>query len=62
MGTAVFPDAPLKVFLQPLLTEEPALKRIKPADDAIQLDTTELTTKQILERISDEVVSRKLTS
>jgi cytidylate kinase len=93
MGTVVFPDAPLKVFLT-ASAEERARRRylqlkakgddvnlaslldeiqarderdtqravapLKPAADAIQLDSTELSIEQVLERILSEVGSRDL--
>ncbi|MEX6502146.1 (d)CMP kinase [Pseudomonas zhanjiangensis] len=93
MGTVVFPDAPLKVFLT-ASAEERARRRylqlkakgddvnlaslleeirarderdtqravapLKPAADAIQLDSTELTIEQVLERILSEVALRDL--
>ncbi|SDH07974.1 cytidylate kinase [Pseudomonas flavescens] len=95
MGTVVFPDAPLKVFLT-ASAEERANRRylqlkakgddvnlaslleeirarderdtqrtvapLKPAADAIQLDSTELSIEQVLERILSEVASRDLAS
>ena len=93
MGTVVFPDAPLKVFLT-ASAEERARRRylqlkakgddvnlaslleeirarderdtqraaapLKPAADAIQLDSTELSIEQVLERILDEAALRDL--
>lgn len=93
MGTVVFPDAPLKVFLT-ASAEERARRRylqlkakgddvnlaslldeiqarderdtqravapLKPAADAIQLDSTELSIEQVLERILSEVANREL--
>ncbi|HBX55969.1 (d)CMP kinase [Pseudomonas sp. UBA2684] len=93
MGTVVFPDAPLKVFLT-ASAEERARRRylqlkakgddvnlaslldeirerderdtqravapLKPAADAIQLDSTELSIDQVLERILSEVANRDL--
>jgi CMP/dCMP kinase len=93
MGTVVFPDAPLKVFLT-ASAEERARRRylqlkakgddvnlaslldeirarderdtqravapLKPAADAIQLDSTELSIEQVLERILSEVAIRDL--
>ena len=93
MGTVVFPDAPLKVFLT-ASAEERARRRylqlkakgddvnlaslldeilarderdtqravapLKPAVDAIQLDSTELSIEQVMERILSEVASRDL--
>ena len=93
MGTVVFPDAPLKVFLT-ASAEERARRRylqlkakgddvnlaslldeiqarderdtqravapLKPAADAIQLDSTELSIEQVLERILSEVANRDL--
>lgn len=93
MGTVVFPQAPLKVFLT-ASAEERARRRylqlkakgldvnlaslldeirerderdmqravapLKPAPDAIQLDSTELSIEQVLERIMSEVADRDL--
>ncbi|MGA4320927.1 (d)CMP kinase [Ectopseudomonas hydrolytica] len=93
MGTVVFPDAPLKVFLT-ASAEERARRRylqlkakgddvnlaslldeirarderdtqravapLKPAVDAILLDSTELSIEQVLERILREVADRDL--
>ncbi|VXC26666.1 cytidylate kinase [Pseudomonas sp. 9AZ] len=93
MGTVVFPDAPLKIFLT-ASAEERARRRylqlkakgddvnlaslldeiqarderdtqravapLKPAVDAIQLDSTELSIEQVLERILSEVANRDL--
>ncbi|WP_417662482.1 (d)CMP kinase [Pseudomonas sp.] len=93
MGTVVFPDAPLKVFLT-ASAEERARRRylqlkakgddvnlaslldeirerderdtqrtvapLKPATDAIQLDSTELSIEQVFERILSEVAIRDL--
>ncbi len=93
MGTVVFPDAPLKIFLT-ASAEERARRRylqlkakgddvnlaslldeirlrderdtqrtvapLKPATDAIQLDSTELSIEQVLERILSEVANRDL--
>lgn len=93
MGTVVFPDAPLKIFLT-ASAEERARRRylqlkakgddvnlaslldeiqarderdtqravapLKPAADAIQLDSTELSIEQVLERILSEVAIRDL--
>ncbi|WP_339512634.1 (d)CMP kinase [Pseudomonas sp. RL_15y_Pfl2_60] len=93
MGTVVFPDAPLKVFLT-ASAEERARRRylqlkakgddvnlaslldeirerderdtqrtvapLKPAADAIQLDSTELSIEQVFERILSEVAIRDL--
>ncbi|MGE8497761.1 MAG: (d)CMP kinase [Pseudomonas sp.] len=93
MGTVVFPDAPLKIFLT-ASAEERARRRylqlkakgddvnlaslldeirarderdmqrsvapLKPAADAIQLDSTELSIEQVLERILSEVARRDL--
>jgi len=94
MGTVVFPDAPLKVFLTasaeerarrryfqlkakddnvslPRLLEEirarderdtqRAIAPLKPAADAIQLDSTELSIEQVLERIMSEIALRDIT-
>ncbi len=93
MGTVVFPDAPLKVYLTasaeerarrrylqlkarvddvslPSLLEEirarderdmqRAVAPLKPAPDAILLDSTELSIEQVMERILSEVASRDL--
>jgi len=93
MGTVVFPDAPLKIFLtasaeerarrryqqlkqagvaatlSSLLDEiqqrdkrdsERAIAPLKPAADAIQLDSTLLTIEQVLEHILALVASRNL--
>jgi cytidylate kinase len=93
MGTVVFPDAPLKVFLtasaeerarrrylqlkdkvagvnlSSLLEEirarderdtQRAVAPLKPAQDAILLDSTELSIEQVLERILAEVAARDL--
>ncbi|ACO77801.1 cytidylate kinase [Azotobacter vinelandii CA] len=93
MGTVVFPDAPLKVFLT-ARAEERARRRyqqlkesgvdanlssllgeiskrderdsqravapLKAAPDAIQLDSTELTIEQVVERIMSEIAARDL--
>lgn len=93
MGTVVFPDAPLKVFLT-ASAEERARRRylqlkdkvadvnlrslleeirerdardmhravapLKPAADAVQLDSTTLSTEQVLERILTEAAARGL--
>lgn len=93
MGTVVFTDAPLKVFLT-ASAEERANRRylqlkakgddvnlaslideirarderdtqrtvapLKPAADAIQLDSTQLSIEQVLERILSEVANRDL--
>ena len=93
MGTVVFPDAPLKVFLT-ASAEERARRRylqlkgkgedvslsslldeirarderdtqrtvapLKPAVDAIQLDSTELSIEQVLQRIRSEIALRDL--
>ena len=93
MGTVVFPDAPLKIFLT-ASAEERARRRylqlkakgddvnlaslldeirarderdtqravapLKPAADAIVLDSTELSIEQVLERILSEVADRDL--
>jgi cytidylate kinase len=93
MGTVVFADAPLKVFLT-ASAEERARRRylqlkdkgetvtltslleeirarderdtnrsiapLKPADDAIILDSTTMTIEQVLERILSEVAVRSL--
>ena len=93
MGTVVFPDAPLKVFLTAsaeerarrrylqlkakgddvslsgLLDEirarderdtQRAIAPLKPAADAIQLDSTELSIDQVLERIMSEIALRDI--
>ena len=93
MGTVVFPEAPLKIFLtasaeerarrrylqlkekgddvslSSLLEEirarderdtQRAVAPLKPASDAIQLDSTELSIEQVLERILSEVANRDL--
>jgi cytidylate kinase len=93
MGTVVFPEAPLKLFLT-ASAEERARRRyhqlkakgddvslaglldeirlrderdtqrsvapLKPADDAIQLDSTTLSIEQVMERILAEVAARGL--
>ena len=90
MGTVVFPEAPLKVFLT-ASAEERAQRRylqlkakgddvnlaslleeiqardtqravapLKPAVDAIQLDSTELSIEQVMERVLSEVALRDL--
>jgi len=93
MGTVVFPDAPLKIFLT-ASAEERARRRylqlkargddvnlaslleeirerderdtqravapLKPADDAIQLDSTILSIEEVLQRILSEVADRDL--
>ena len=93
MGTVVFPDAPLKIFLTASV-EERARRRylqlkekgeavnlaglfeeirarderdtqratapLKPADDALLLDSTELSIEQVLERILGEAAARGL--
>ncbi|MDA0425360.1 (d)CMP kinase [Stutzerimonas frequens] len=93
MGTVVFPDAPLKIFLT-ASAEERARRRylqlkargddvnlaslleeirerderdtqravapLKPADDAIQLDSTTLSIEEVLQRILSEVADRDL--
>ena len=93
MGTVVFPDAPVKVFLTAsaeerarrrylqlkakgddvslsgLLDEirarderdtQRAIAPLKPAADAIQLDSTELSIEQVLERIMSEIALRDI--
>ncbi|MDP3846166.1 MAG: (d)CMP kinase [Pseudomonas sp.] len=93
MGTVVFPDAPLKIFLtasaderarrrylqlkakgddvslSSLLEEirtrderdtQRAVAPLKPAADALQLDSTELSIEQVLERILSEVAVRDI--
>ncbi|EQM73559.1 (d)CMP kinase [Stutzerimonas stutzeri] len=91
MGTVVFPDAPLKIFLT-ASAEERARRRylqlkgkgddvnlaslldeirarderdtqrevapLKPADDAVQLDSTDLSIEQVLGQILSEVAKR----
>lgn len=91
MGTVVFPDAPLKIFLT-ASAEERARRRylqlkdkgddvnlaslldeirarderdtgrevapLKPADDAVQLDSTHLSIEQVLGQILSEVANR----
>ncbi|PKM11588.1 MAG: cytidylate kinase [Gammaproteobacteria bacterium HGW-Gammaproteobacteria-5] len=93
MGTVVFPDAPLKIFLT-ASTEERARRRylqlkargddvnlaslleeirerderdtqravapLKPADDAVQLDSTTLSIDEVLQKILSEVADRDL--
>ncbi|MCF7204119.1 (d)CMP kinase [Pseudomonas oligotrophica] len=93
MGTVVFPDAPLKIFLT-ASAEERARRRflqlkargddvnlaslleeirarderdtqravapLKPADDAVELDSTSLSIEQVLECILDEAARRHL--
>jgi CMP/dCMP kinase len=92
MGTVVFPDAPLKIFLT-ASAEERARRRVaqleqkgievdydvvladieerderdrsraaaplKPADDAVELDTTELTIDEVAQQILDLAKDRK---
>ena len=93
MGTVVFPDAPLKVFLTASAEErarrrylqlkgkvdgvslsclldvirarderdtQRAIAPLKPAADAIQLDSTELSIEQVLERIMSEIALRDI--
>jgi cytidylate kinase len=93
MGTVVFPEAPLKIFLtasaeerarrrylqlkgkvdgvslSSLLDEirarderdtQRAVAPLKPAADAIQLDSTELSIEQVLERILSEIAIRDI--
>lgn len=93
MGTVVFPDAALKIFLtasaeerarrrylqlkaagndvslSSLLDEirarderdtQRAVAPLKPAADAIQLDSTELSIEQVLERIMSEIALRDI--
>ena len=93
MGTVVFPEAPLKIFLTAsaqeraqrryhqlkakgddvnlasLLEEitlrdqrdtERTVAPLKPADDAVQLDSTELSIEQVLEHINSEIARRGL--
>ena len=93
MGTVVFPDAPLKIFLT-ASAEERARRRylqlkargddvnlaslleeirerderdtqravapLKPADDAVQLDSTTLSIEEVLQKILSEVAERDL--
>ncbi|MDH0182687.1 (d)CMP kinase [Stutzerimonas stutzeri] len=93
MGTVLFPDAPLKIFLT-ASAEERARRRylqlkargddvnlaslleeirerderdtqravapLKPAEDAIQLDSTTLSIEEVLQRILSEVADRDL--
>ncbi|WP_374325024.1 (d)CMP kinase [Aquipseudomonas alcaligenes] len=93
MGTVVFPDAPLKIYLT-ASAEERARRRylqlkgkvegvsllslldeirarderdmqravapLRPAVDAVQLDSTELSIEQVMERILSEVANRDL--
>lgn len=93
MGTVVFPDAQLKIFLT-ASAEERARRRylqlkargddvnlaslleeirerderdtqravapLKPAEDAIQLDSTTLSIEEVLQRILSEVADRDL--
>ena len=94
IGTVVFPEAPLKIFLTasaeerarrrylqlkakgddvslPRLLDEirarderdtqRAIAPLKPAADAIQLDSTELSIEQVLERIMSEIALRDIT-
>lgn len=93
MGTVVFPEAPLKIFLTATAQERArrrylqlkgkghdanlsslldeiserderdskrAVAPLKPAPDAIQLDSTELSVEQVLEHIISEVARRDL--
>ena len=93
MGTVVFPDAPLKIFLTASVEErahrrylqlkekgdavilaslldeirarderdtQRAVAPLKPAADAILLDSTQLSIEQVLERILGEVAAREL--
>ena len=93
MGTVVFPDAPLKVFLTASAAErarrrynqlkakgddvslaslldeirvrderdtQRSVAPLKPAADAIQLDSTDLSIEQVVERILGEVALRDL--
>ena len=93
MGTVVFADAPLKVFLTASAEERPrrrylqlkdkgetvtltslleeirarderdtnrSIAPLKPADDAIILDSTTMTIEQVLERIHSEIAARSL--
>ncbi len=93
MGTVVFPDASLKIFLT-ASAEERARRRflqlkargddvnlaslleeirarderdtqrevapLKPAADAVELDSTSLSIEQVLQRILDEAAARSL--
>jgi cytidylate kinase len=93
MGTVVFPDAPLKIFLTASVEErarrrymqlkargdavslaslldeirerderdtQRAVAPLKPAHDAIMLDSTALSIEQVLEKILGEVANRDL--
>jgi len=93
MGTVVFPDAPLKIFLTASVEErarrrymqlkakgddvslaslldeirerderdtQRAVAPLKPAHDAIMLDSTVLSIEQVLEKILSEVANRDL--
>ena len=93
MGTVVFPEAPLKVFLTASVEErgrrrylqlkakgdavnlaslldeirarderdtQRAVAPLKPAADALLLDSTELSIEQVLERILGEVAAREI--
>ena len=93
MGTVVFPEAPLKIFLTASVEEraqrrylqlkekgdavnlaslldeirarderdtQRAVAPLKPAADAILLDSTQLSIEQVLERILGEVAAREL--
>ena len=93
MGTIVFPDAPLKVFLTASAEErakrrhlqlkrlgvdvnlsdligeieardardtQRAIAPLKPAEDAIELDSTSLGIEQVFDRVMQEVQLRKL--
>jgi cytidylate kinase len=93
MGTVVFPEAPLKIFLTASVEEraqrrylqlkekgdavnlaslldeirarderdtQRAVAPLKPAHDAILLDSTKLSIEQVLERILGEVAAREL--
>ena len=93
MGTVVFPEAPLKIFLTASVEErarrrhlqlkgkvdvvsmdnqiceirarderdtQRAVAPLKSADDAIQLDSTDLSIEQVLERILSEIAIRDI--
>ncbi len=93
MGTVVFPDAPLKIFLTASVEErarrrylqlkargddvnlaslleeirerderdtQRAVAPLKPADDAVQLDSTTLSIDEVLQKILSEVADRDL--
>ncbi|MBS9402411.1 (d)CMP kinase [Halomonas sp. TRM85114] len=95
MGTVVFPDAPLKIFLTASASERAHRRRLqlqeagvdaslssllkeiqardardmqrsvaplKPADDAITLDTTRLTIPEVVDRLTELLAQRGLAS